>query len=392
VSDRSSVSPAERQEILDLAREFVRREVRPVAGRYEREDRYPADLFAKMADLGFFGLTIPAHYGGLGIDAETFAEVQIELAQGWLAAAGTLTTHATSAEMILRFGSDEQRDRLLPRLAAGEIRCATALTEPDAGSDLQSIRTTARRDRGDFVIDGVKTWTTHGLNSGLVVLLTKTDPAAEPAHRGMTTFLIEKAPGVASMPGLEVPPKLAKLGYRGIETTELVFDDFRVQASAVLGGEEGIGSGFKQFMAGMEIGRLSVSAKAAGLAMDALRRAVEYARERQAFGKPIGQHQAVQVNLAQMATRVEAARLLVLSAARKFDRGERVDLEMAMAKVFATETAGAVSLDAMRVLGAYGYSPDFEVERIFRDAPSLILGEGSNEILNVLIARRLLGD
>lgn len=383
-------SEAERQEVLALIREFVRREVRPVAARYESEDRYPADLFAKMAELDFFGLTIPQRYGGLGFDAETFAAIQIELAQGWLAVAGALTTHATSASMILRFGTEEQRQSWLPRLARGEIRCATSLTEPDAGSDLQAIRTTARREDDEFVIDGVKTWTTHGLNAGLVVLLTKTDPEAEPAHRGMTTFLVEKEPGATSLPGLQIPPKLAKLGYRGIETTELVFDGFRLPTSAVLGGEEGIGLGFKQYMVGLESGRLSVSAKSVGLATDALLRATEYAKQRHAFGKPIGSHQAIQLNLAQMATRVEAARLMVLNAARRLDSGEQAEVELAMAKVFATETAGAVSMDAMRVLGGYGYSPEYEVERIFRDAPSLILGEGSNEILNVLIARRLL--
>jgi butyryl-CoA dehydrogenase len=388
----SGISAAEREEMIALARDFVRGDVRPVAAQYDREDRYPEDLFTKLAELGFYGLVIPERYGGVGVDSETFAEIQMELAQGWLPVAGILTTHFTSASMILQFGTEEQRDRLLPKLAAGKIRCATSLTEPDAGSDLQALRMTARRDGDAFVIDGVKTWTTHGLNAGLVVLLTKTDPSAQPPHRGMTTFLLEKEPGVATMPGLEIPPKLPKLGYKGIETTELVFDGYRIPASAVLGGEEGIGRGFKQYMLGMEIGRLSVSAKAVGLATDALNRAIAYAKERRTFGKTISQHQAIQVTVAQMATRVEAARQLVLSAARKLDRGERVDLEVGMAKLFATETAGQVSMDAMRVLGGYGYSPEYEVERIFRDAPALILGEGSNEIQQILIARRLLGD
>lgn len=376
--------------MVELAREFVRRDVRPVALRYDCDDHYPADLFAKMGELGFFGLLIPERYGGLEVDNETFALIQFELAQGWLPVAGTLTTHFTSSRMIQRFGTEAQRDYWLPRLAIGEVKCATALTEPDAGSDLQGIRTTAKPAGNNYLINGTKTWTTHGLNAGLVVLLTKTDPHASPRHRGMTTFLIEKEPGVSSLPGLEIPPPLAKLGYKGIETTELVFDDFRAPTTAVLGDEEGVGSGFRQYMAGMETGRLSVAAKATGLALDALQRAISYAKERRAFGKPIGQHQAIQIHLATMATSVEAAKQLVLSAARALDDGARVDLEMGMAKLFATETAHTVSMDAMRVLGGMGYSPEYEVERIFRDVPALLLGEGANEIQQTLIARRLL--
>jgi butyryl-CoA dehydrogenase len=264
------------------------------------------------------------------------------------------------------------------------------MTEPGAGSDAQAIRTTARREGDEYVIDGTKTWATHGLNANAVLLLTVTDRTATPRHSGMSVFVFEKEGGASEMPGLLIPPPLKKLGYKGVEATELVFDGFRVPASTLLGGEAGLGNGFRYIMAGMEIGRLSVASSATGIAADALKRSLLYASQREAFGKPISRHQAIQLTLAQMATRVEAARQLVLSAARKKDAGERADLEMGMAKLFATETAGQVTLDAMRVHGGYGYSTEYGIERLFREAPSLILGEGSNEIQQLLIAKRLL--
>ena len=371
-------------------RRFVEREVRPVVSDFEQADRYPEPLLKKMGELGLFGLIIPKEYGGLGLDFRTFAEIQMELTQGWMVLSGVLTSHFTSAWMINAFGAEEQRASLLPRMAAGELRFAFSMTEPDAGSDAQSIRTFARRDGADFVLNGQKTWATHGLNSSALMLLVVTDRDQTPRHRGLTAFLIEKEPGAAPRPGLSIPRTLAKLGYKGVEATDIVFEDFRTPASTVLGGEAGIGQGFRYFMAGMEVGRLSVAASATGIAMDAFRRAITYAQQRKAFGVPIAQHQAIQMHLAQMATRVEAARLLVQNAAAKKDAGERADLEMGMAKLFASETAAQVSFDAMRVLGGYGYSPEFGVERLYREAPSLVLGEGSNEIQQLVIAKRLL--
>jgi alkylation response protein AidB-like acyl-CoA dehydrogenase len=387
---RTSPDSDERRELVALVRQFVARDVVPAVPDFERDDIYPEPLLEMMGELGLFAVLVPEEYGGLGLDAVTFAELQMELSRGWMVLSGALTVASTCTAMLLQSGTEEQRRLMLPRIATGELRCATSLTEPDAGSDLQAIRMTARRDGDEFVVNGVKTWATQGRNAGLVMLLTKTDPKADPRHRGMTTFALEKEPGVASLPGLEISGNLPKLGYKGIEATELAFSDFRIPASAVLGGEAGIGQGFYQYMNGMEMGRLSVASSSAGIGMDALDRAVDYAKQRETFGKPIGQHQAIQLLLAETATRVEAARLLVLNAARKFDAGERADLEMGMAKFFASETAGVASMNAMRVLGGYGYSTEFSVERLYREAASLILGEGSNEIQQILIARRLL--
>lgn len=383
---------AERDELLALTRRFVDDVVRREAPRFERADEYPAPLLARMGELGFFSMLVPVEYGGLGLSFATFAAIQIELSRGWMVLSGALTSHFTSAWMIETFGTEEQRRELLPRMATGDLKLAFSMTEPNAGSDVQAIRTRARREGDEFVIDGQKTWATHGLNSGAIMLLAVTDPDATPRHRGMTAFVIEKEPGVAQQPGLTVPRSLGKLGYKGIEATELVFAGFRTPVSSVLGGEAGIGRGFKQFMRGMEVGRISVAASAAGIAAEAFERAIAYAREREAFGRPIAQHQAIQLHLAQMATKVRAARLLVLDAAERKDGGQRVDLEAGMAKLFATEAAGEVSLTAMRVLGGYGYSTEFGVERLYREAPSLILGEGSNEIQQLVIARRLLED
>jgi alkylation response protein AidB-like acyl-CoA dehydrogenase len=385
-----TTTTVDRNELVNLVREFVRRDVLPTVSEYEHSDTYPEPLLAKMAELGFFGLIIPEEYGGLGLDFSTFAEIQIELSQGWMSLSGVLTSHFTSAWMISAFGTLDQREALLPRMASGELRFAFSMTEPDAGSDIQAIRTTARRDGDEYVIDGRKTWTTHGRNSGAIMLIAVTDPSAQPRHRGMTAYVIEKEPGATSVAGLEIPPPLRKLGYKGIETTELVFDGFRTPVNSVLGGDEGVGNGFRYFMAGMEIGRLSVASSATGIATDAFKRAIAYAQQRETFGVPIAQHQAIQMKLAQMATRVEAARLLVMNAAAHKDTGQRADLEMGMAKLFATETAIEVAFDSMRVHGGYGYSMDFTVERLFREAPSLVLGEGSNEIQQLLIARRLL--
>jgi alkylation response protein AidB-like acyl-CoA dehydrogenase len=380
----------EQREIVATVRDFVEREVVPNASRYEHADEYPTPLVEGMKELGLFGVTIPEEYGGLGLDLTTYALIQVELSRGWMSLSGVLNTHFISAWMIKTYGTDEQRETYLPRMATGELHSAYSMTEPHAGSDVQAIRTLARREGDEYVISGQKMWATNGLRSSLVMLLAKTDPDADPRHRGMTAFLLEKQPGVAEQPGLVIPPQLGKLGYKGVESTELVFEGFRTPASSVLGGEAGVGQGFKFFMGGIELGRVNIAARAIGIATAAFEAAIRYAQEREAFGKPIAQHQAIQMKLAQMATKIEAARLLMLQASEQKDRGERADLESGMAKLFATETAEEVALEAMRIHGGYGYSTEFVVERIYRDAPVLILGEGSNEIQQLVIARRLL--
>jgi butyryl-CoA dehydrogenase len=379
---------AEQREIVATIREFVERDVVPVASDLEHADEYPTELVATMKDLGLFGVTIPEDYGGLGLDLSTYARIQVELSRGWMSLSGVLNTHFISAWMIGEHGTEEQRARYLPRMATGELHFAYSMTEPHAGSDVQAIRTRAVREGDEYVITGQKMWATNGLRSSGVMLLAKTDPDADPPHRGMTAFILEKAPGVHEQPGLTVSRPLRKLGYKGVESTELVFDGFRTPAASVLGGEEGFG--FKQFMGGIELGRVNIAARAVGIAQAAFEAAIRYAQEREAFGKPIARHQAIQLKLAQMATKIEASRLLMLEAAGKKDAGERADLEAGMAKLFATETAEEVALEAMRIHGGYGYSQEYVVERIYRDAPVLILGEGSNEIQQLLIARRLL--
>jgi alkylation response protein AidB-like acyl-CoA dehydrogenase len=384
------MSVAERTEIVSTIRDWVDREVMPVASELEHADAYPEALVEQMKELGLFGVIIPEEHGGLGLDLTTYALIQIELSRGWMSLSGVLNTHFLSAWMIEQYGTEEQRRSYLPRMATGELRAAYSMTEPHAGSDVQAIRTRAVREGEEYVITGRKTWATNGLRAGMITLLAKTDPDAEPPHRGMTAFLLEKEAGVSELPGLTIPPPLRKLGYKGVESTEFFFDGFRTPAASVLGGEAGIGEGFKYFMGAIELGRVNIAARGVGIATRAFEEAIRYAQEREAFGKPIAQHQAIQLKLAQMATRIEAARLLTMQAAERKDAGERADLEAGMAKLFATETASEVALEAMRVHGGYGYSQEFVVERLYRDAPVLILGEGSNEIQQLVIARRLL--
>jgi alkylation response protein AidB-like acyl-CoA dehydrogenase len=385
-----TVTAVEQAEIVAAVREFVDRDVIPVASELEHADEFPTGLVETMKALGLFGTTIAEEFGGLGLGIDTYALIQMELSRGWPTLSGIMNGSFITGTMIGLHGTEEQRQRHLPRLAAGEIRAAFSMTEPHAGSDVQSIRTTAVRDGDDFVLDGQKMWVTNGWRSGLISVLAKTDPAAEPPHTGMTGFLVEKEPETEPA-GLRIPmPPLKKLGYKGVESTELVFDGFRVPASSVLGGDVGIGQGFKFFMSGIEAGRVNVAARGAGLAKAALDDSLRYAKEREAFGKPIAQHQAVQLMLAKMATRAEAARLLVLQAANAKARGDRADLEAGMAKLFATEAAQENALDAMRIHGGYGYSLEFRPERYYRDAPLLLIGEGSNEIQQLIIARRLL--
>jgi alkylation response protein AidB-like acyl-CoA dehydrogenase len=381
---------SEQEEIVATVREFVDRDVIPVASELEHRDEFPTSLVETMKQMGLFGTTIPEEYGGLGLGLDTYAMILMELSRGWVTLPGIMNGSFISSHMIGMHGTEEQRRTYLPRLAACEIRAAFSMTEPHAGSDVQSIRTVAVRDGDDFLLSGQKMWVTNGWRSGIIMLLAKTDPEAVPAHTGMTGFIVEKEPETEP-PGLTIPmPGLKKLGYKGVESTELVFDDFRTPEASVLGGKAGIGQGFKYFMSGIEVGRVNVAARGAGLAQAALDDALRYAKEREAFGKPIAHHQAVQMMLAKMATRTEAARLLVLHAAQAKARGERADLEAGMAKLFATEAAQDNALDSMRIHGGYGYSLEYRPERYYRDAPLLLIGEGSNEIQQLIIARRLL--
>jgi alkylation response protein AidB-like acyl-CoA dehydrogenase len=381
---------SDRREMVALIRDFVDREVAPVVSELEAGDIFPTDLVAKMKALGLFGVTISERYGGLGLDFTTYALIQMELARGWMSLAGVLNTHTMAAWLIGTYGTDEQRDRFLPRMATGELRSAYAISEPQAGSDVQAITTRAVRSGGEFLISGEKLWVTNGLRAGMVLMIAKTDPEAEPRHRGITAFIVEKEPEIADCGTLVVTPPIAKLGYRGVETTGLVFTEHPVPERNLLGGEAGLGRGFAYMMAALEIGRINVAARGVGLATSALEHSLRYAQQREAFGKPIAQHQAIQAKLAEMATNIQAARLLTLDAARRKDAGERVDLEAGMAKLFATETAQSAALEALRIHGGFGYSKEFPVERLYRDAPLLIVGEGTNEIQKLVIARRLL--
>jgi len=376
-------------QIRETVRRFVQNDVLPVINEMEHGNIYPKEMLAKMAELGLFGLVTSEEYGGTRVDYKTIVEAIIELSRGWMSLTGALTSHFSSCAMIERVGTSEQKNKYLKKLASGELMCAFSMTEPDAGSDAQNIKAFARREGDDFVINGQKTWASHALNAGLMTLLVVTDKDIQPRHKGITAFLVEKPPGVAKIPGMEIRP-LGKLGFKGVESALIFLDDFRIPASSVMGGEDGIGKGFKFFMEGLETGRLCVASSATGIATGALERAVNYAQERKAFGVPIAQHQAVQILLAQMATRTEAARLLCMNAADRMDNNLRADMELSMAKLFSSETAVSVSLDSMRVHGGNGYSTDFMIERYFREAPVLALGEGSNEIQHLLIARRLI--
>ncbi len=372
-----------RSQITTLVRDFVRREVEPIAQRYDNEDIYPQELIEPMREMGLFGITIPEEYGGLGLDYTTFAVIFEELSRGWMSVSGIIGTHHVLAHIVTNFGTADQKERILPRLASGELRGGLALTEPEAGSDVQNISTTATRDGEEYVIRGTKMFITNAEHGNAFAVLTKTDPNAEPRHRGMSCFFVEKP-----NPGIRVGQHLDKLGYRGLDSSELIFEDCRVGAEDLIGEVEG--QGFKQVMSGLEGGRINVAARAVGVATAAFDAAIRYAQQREAFGEPIANHQAIQIKLANMATKIQAARLLTYDAAAKKDAGERVDLEAGMAKLFASETCGEVAMEAMRIHGGYGYIKDFDVERYYRDAPLMIIGEGTNEIQQLLIARRLL--
>jgi alkylation response protein AidB-like acyl-CoA dehydrogenase len=371
----------EEQAIVETVRTFVDRDVKPVVRQLEHANTYPEALIERMKQLGIFGLAIAEPWGDVRVSTPCYALVTEELARGWMSLAGAMGGHTVVAKLISVYGTDEQRDCYLPRMATGELRATMALTEPGGGSDLQAMRTVAIRDGDSYVINGSKMWITNARRSGLLALLCKTDPTVDPPHLGMSILLVE--PG----PGMTVSRDLPKLGYKGVETCEIAFDDFRVPAAAILGKDAG--EGFVQMMRGLEIGRIQVAARAVGVGRAAFEDALRYAQERESFGKPIWKHQAIGNYLADMATKLTAARQLLLYACRQFDAGDRSDLEAGMAKLFASETAMQVALDAVRIHGGYGYSTELDVERYFRDAPLMIVGEGTNEIQRNVIAAQL---
>jgi alkylation response protein AidB-like acyl-CoA dehydrogenase len=368
--------------LLATVRQFVDREVIPTASALEHRNEYPVALVERMKEIGLFGINVPQEYGGAELSAGAYATLFEELARGWMSVAGVLGTHLVVCDIVKHHGTDEQKRRFLPALASATTRGALALTEPHAGSDLAAIRTTARRSGGDYVLNGSKMWITNARTAGVFVVLAKTDAAAKPPQKGLSAFVVEKGDG------LRVTRDIDKLGYKGLETCEVVLDDCLVPEANLIGAVEGLG--LRHVMTGLEAERINVAARGVGVARAALEHAMAYAQTRQAFGKPIAEHQAVQLMLADMATKIEAARQLTQFAAARKDRGERCDLEAGMAKLFASETAQQVSLDAMRVLGANGYSTDFPIERYYRDAPLLIIGGGTNEIQKLIIARNLL--
>jgi alkylation response protein AidB-like acyl-CoA dehydrogenase len=381
----------EQREITEMVRSFVDNEIIPTAEEFDHQDMFPEAIVEQMKELGLFGVTIPEEHGGMGLDLTTYAMIVEELSRGWISISGVVNTHFMASYLLMKFGTDEQKDYFLPKMATAEIRAAYSLSEPEVGSDVQAIKSTAKQgDDGDWEINGQKMWVTNGLRSGVVFVLVKTDPKADPPYKGMTCMICEKEPGAEQVPGLTIPPKIKKMGYKGVESTELVFDGFKCPPERVLGGEEGVGKGFVQMMDALEVGRVNVAARGVGVAQRALELALRYSQERKTFGKPIAQHQAIQFKLAEMGTRVEAARLMTLKAARMKDAGERSDLEAGMAKLFASESAIANAEESLRLHGGYGYSKEYEIERIYRDAPLLVIGEGTSEIQKMVIGKKLL--
>ena len=367
--------------LLDTISKWVERDVRPVAKQFDHADEWPSDLVDQMAEFGLFGATIGQDYGGLGLPASTYAKLVMKISAAWMSITGIFNSHLMLALAIEKFGTEEQKLQWLPKLASGELRGGLALTEPDAGTDLQGIRMTARRDGDEYVINGTKTWITNGIHGQVFALLVKTDPEANPRHKGMSLFIADKREGFT------VSRKLEKLGYKAIDSAEMVFEDYRVPANQLIGGVEG--QGFYQATGGLELGRINVASRGVGIAEGALQLALDYAQMRKTFGKPICEHQAIQLKLGEMATRAQAARLLTLDAAARFDRGERVDLEAGMAKYFASEAALENSTESMRIHGAYGYSKEYDIERLYRDAPLTCIGEGTNEMQRIIISKQL---
>ena len=386
----------EQRAICEMVRQFADEQIIPNAEHFDHEDSFPEDIVEHMKELGLFGVTIPEEYGGMGLDLTTYVMIVEELSRGWISISGVINTHFIGSYLLMKYGTEEQRQKYLPRMATGEIRAAFSLSEPELGSDVQAIKTSAKKvDGGAYEINGQKMWVTNGLRSALVFVLVKTDPDASPRHKGFTCFIAEKEPGVSEntgeYAGLTVPPQIKKMGYKGVESTELVFDGYTCPAENILGGEEaGLNAGFAQMMDALEVGRANVAARGVGLAQRALELALRYSQERKTFGKPIAQHQAIQFKLADMATQVEAARLLTIKAARLKDAGERSDMEAGMAKLFASEAARFCAEECLRIHGGYGYSKEYEIERIYRDAPLLLIGEGTSEIQKMVIGKKLL--
>jgi len=378
-----STDPALRDELITTVRRFIERDVVPVASELEHADEYPASIVATMAELGLFGVTIPEEYGGLGLDLVTYIGVIEELAAGWMSLSGIVNTHVMAANLLKAEGTEEQKQRWLPRLGTGEIRGCLSLSEPDAGTDTSAITCRAVRDGDEFVISGTKTWVTNGQRAGLIALAARTD-------EGITCFMVEKEPGVDHTGGITVSRNIPKLGYKGLETVEMAYDGHRIPADWVLGGDAGLGRGQHFILSALEVGRINIAARAVGVGRAAFEASMRYAQQRETFGKPIAQHQAIQLQLADMATKLEAARLLARNAAEKKDAGERCDVEAGMAKLFASEAAFEIATDAMRVHGGVGYTTELPIERYYRDAPLMIIGEGTNEIQRIVIARGLL--
>jgi alkylation response protein AidB-like acyl-CoA dehydrogenase len=379
-------TPAEaRSQIVALVRDFVRREVEPVAAEIDRDDRVPHDLIDQMKELGLFGITVPEEYGGLGLDYTTFASIFEELSMGLMSLSGAIGTHHILTYVLTHYGTEEQKERFLPDLASGRKRGGLALTEPSGGTDVANLQTTATKDGEEYIINGSKMFITNGRYGDMFCLLARTDREAEPRHRGLSAFVMERGePGS----GFEVGRDLDKLGYRGLDTVELNFNNYAIPADSLIGEQEGVG--FGHVMSGLETGRINVAARAVGVAQAAFNAAIKYAQQRESFGKPISEHQAIQLKLADMATKIQASRLLVYDAAAKKDEGGRIDLESGMAKLFASEVCGEVTMDAMRIHGGYGFIKESPVERYYRDAPLMIIGEGTNEVMRLMIARQLL--
>ncbi|MGP0051327.1 MAG: acyl-CoA dehydrogenase family protein [Solirubrobacteraceae bacterium] len=386
----------EQRAICEMVHQFADEQIIPNAEHYDHEDAFPDPIVEQMKDLGLFGVTVPEEYGGMGLDLSTYAMIVEELSRGWISISGVVNTHFIGCYLLMKFGTDEQKHKYLPKMSSGEWRAAFSLSEAECGSDVQAIKTTAKKTAGgDYEINGAKMWVTNGLRSALVFLLVKTDPAAEPKYKGMTCFICEKEPGVSentgAYKGLNVPPQIKKMGYKGVESTELVYDGYRTPADSILGGEEGgLGQGFVQMMDALELGRVNVAARGVGIAQRALELALKYSQERRTFGRPIAQHQAIQFKLADMATQVDAARLLTQRAARMKDAGVRSDIEAGMAKLFASEAGRFCVEESFRIHGGYGYSKEYEIERLYRDAPLLLIGEGTSEIQRMVIGRKLL--
>jgi alkylation response protein AidB-like acyl-CoA dehydrogenase len=385
----------EQRAITEMVRQFVDEQIIPNAAHYDHEDSFPEPIVEQMKELGLFGVTIPEEYGGMGLDLTTYAMIVEELSRGWISISGVVNTHFIGSYLLMKFGTDEQKEHFLPKMATGELRAAFSLSEPEVGSDVQGIKAVAHKDGDHWVLNGQKMWVTNGLLSSVVFVLMKNDTKADPPYKGMTCFITEKEPGVeentGDFAGLVIPPKIKKMGYKGVESTELVYDGYRCPSNRILGGEEaGLGQGFRQMMDALEVGRVNVAARGVGIAQRALELALRYSQERKTFGKPIAQHQAIQFKLADMATKVEAARLLTFKAARMKDAGQRSDVEAGMAKLFASEAGKEVVEDAFRIHGGYGYSKEYEIERLYRDAPLLLIGEGTSEIQRMVIGKKLL--